>query len=322
MKELQELITNSITNTQYPAQPKELYEPISYLMALGGKRMRPLLVLMGYQLFKEDIKKALPAALAVETFHNFTLMHDDIMDNAPLRRGKATVHEKWNNNIAILSGDVMLVEAYKLLCTLDKEVLADVLQLFNKTAVEVCEGQQFDMNFETQTSVVIAAYIEMIGLKTAVLLAASLQMGAIIAGAPTADARHLYDFGKYMGIAFQLQDDLLDVYGDPDKFGKQVGGDIISNKKTYLLIKALELAKGADADVLNKWIAANHFDASAKVKAITALYSQLGIDILLKAEMEGYCEKAFAALANVRTAKTVEKAGLKSFCLELMGREN
>lgn len=321
MNKLQELINKGIEGAEYPAQPKELYEPIGYLMALGGKRMRPLLVLMGYQLFKEDVKKALPAALAVETFHNFTLMHDDIMDNAPLRRGKATVHEKWNRNIAILSGDVMLVEAYKLLCTLDKEVLPEVLQLFNKTAVEVCEGQQFDMNFESQTSVTVEAYIEMIGLKTAVLLAASLQMGAMIANAPAADAQHLYDFGKYMGIAFQLQDDLLDVYGDPEKFGKQVGGDIISNKKTYLLIKALELANGADAEVLHQWIAAADFDAAVKVKAVTTLYTQLGVDVLVKAEMENYCKLALEALEAVNATSKEGKIALKQLTDELMERQ-
>ncbi len=321
MTNLHQLITTAIAETTYPASPKELYEPIRYLMSLGGKRMRPLLALMGYQLFKEDVEKAIPVALAVETFHNFTLMHDDIMDNAPLRRGNATVHEKWNTNIAILSGDVMLVEAYKWLMQLDKAVLAEVLHVFNDTAVKVCEGQQWDMNFETQPAVTIAEYTTMIEEKTAVLLAASLKMGAMAAGATAADAQHLYEFGRNMGIAFQLQDDLLDVYGDPEKFGKQVGGDIIANKKTYLLIKAIEIADGKTAETLNYWLAAKQFDATEKVAAVTAIYTQIGIDKLVKQVMDTYCQTALAALAAVNVVHPIRKQQLADFALQLIDRE-
>lgn len=320
MKELQELINSAVNTAKYPNSPKELYEPISYLMALGGKRMRPLLVLMGYQLFKDDVKKALPAALAVETFHNFTLMHDDIMDNAPLRRGKATVHEKWNSNIAILSGDVMLVEAYKLLCTLDKEIIPDILNVFNKTAVEVCEGQQWDMNFESRSDVSIAEYLKMIEQKTAILLGASLKMGALLAGGSQQAADALYAFGVHIGIAFQLQDDWLDVFGDPEHFGKQVGGDILANKKTYLLLKTQEVIQGEDAALLQDWLKRD--DAlTEKVQAITALYIKWGVGDKLKAEVKSACQKAFAALDTLEGASTTGIAQLKHLADELMDRQ-
>src|SRR3978361_2125846 len=242
LKELQLLIEQALAELEVPQYPAELYEPIKYILSLGGKRMRPALLLMACDLFGGDVKKAISAALAIEVFHNFTLMHDDIMDNAPLRRGKTTVHERWNNNVGILSGDVMLIEGYKLMMQVDQPLLRPILNIFNETAVGVCEGQQLDMEFETRNNVGIDEYITMIRLKTAVVLGGALKIGALIGGASTADATLMHTFGEQLGIAFQWQDDILDVYGDPEKCGKQVGGDIISNKKTYLLLKALESA--------------------------------------------------------------------------------
>jgi geranylgeranyl diphosphate synthase type II len=241
--ELQTLVSNRIKEQTYSKFPHELYDPLDYIMSLGGKRMRPVLVLLAHHLYSDNHEEVLDAAIAVETFHNFSLIHDDIMDAAPIRRGKPTVHEKWNHNTAILSGDVMLVKAYEHFVNYPKEILPELLKLFNKTAIEVCEGQQIDMMFETQTNVSVEDYIRMIELKTAVLLGCSLEIGAIVAKAPTEEAKMLYEFGRLMGIAFQLQDDYLDVYANPDKFGKQVGGDIIANKKTFLWIEAHALAK-------------------------------------------------------------------------------
>ena len=236
MKSIQELsavISNELGKIEYPKNPSLLYEPINYILGLGGKRMRPILVLMAHQLFDKNIEKAVSPALAIEVFHNFTLLHDDIMDKAPLRRGKQTVHEKWNDNVAILSGDTMLVQAYQLMAVVDKDIIKEVLAVFSKTAIEVCEGQQWDMDFETQSDVSIEDYLKMIEYKTAVLLGAALQIGGITAGASAQQQTHLYEFGRNMGIAFQLKDDLLDAFGSPETFGKQVGGDIMANKKTY-----------------------------------------------------------------------------------------
>lgn len=319
IEQLQALIRTAVAEKKYPAAPAELYEPIGYLMALGGKRMRPVLVLMATDAFGGDLQKALHPAMAIEVFHNFTLMHDDIMDNAPLRRGKATVHEKWNNNIAILSGDVMLVEGYKLLSELDADVLKPALKIFNDTAVGVCEGQQLDMNFETQSGVSIEAYLEMIRLKTAVLLGGALKIGALIAGAKQADIDKLGAFGEQLGIAFQLQDDILDVYGDPEKFGKQVGGDILANKKTYLLIKAQELATGKDADDLNHWIAENN-KPTDKVNAVTQIYNSLGIKHLAEQAMQKYVNAALSYLESVELAPE-RKNVLRNFAAQLIVRE-
>ena len=268
---LQNLISTEVNKMSYPEHPGQLYEPISYILSLGGKRMRPALLLMACELFGGDVNKAIPPALAIEVFHNFTLMHDDIMDKAPLRRGKTTVHEKWNQNVAILSGDVMLIEGYKLMMQVENHLLRQVLDIFNETAVGVCEGQQIDMEFETQQNVRIDEYINMIRLKTAVVLGGALKIGALIGSASQKDADLLSNFGIQLGIAFQLQDDILDVYGDPEKFGKQVGGDIISNKKTYLLIKALELAQGDEADELNDLLNATKFDSTQKVADVTRI---------------------------------------------------
>ena len=234
---LSEMIENRIKNLDYPDNPDSLYNPIRYIMGIPGKRIRPLLLLMAYQLFDQNLEKAISSAIAVEHFHNFTLLHDDIMDNAPLRRGRPTVHEKWNNNIAILSGDVMMIQAYQLLLDVDPKNLKQVLDVFSKTAIKVCEGQQWDIDFETQKNVSLTDYIKMIEFKTGVLIASSLEIGAIIAESSFKEQNHLYEFGINIGIAFQLKDDLLDVFGTPDVFGKQVGGDIIANKKTFLYLK-------------------------------------------------------------------------------------
>jgi geranylgeranyl diphosphate synthase type II len=314
-------INSAIEKENFGSKPKELYEPIRYIMALGGKRMRPLLSLLAYQLYHEDVKKAIPASIAVEVFHNFTLMHDDIMDNAPLRRGQSTVHEKWNSPVAILSGDVMLVKAYQqIIQHSPKEKLTEILEKFNQCAIEVCEGQQIDMNFEEQEQVEEANYLEMIRLKTAVLLGFSLEFGGTLAMDNEADQALLYQMGVNAGIGFQLMDDLLDVYADQEKFGKQVGGDIIANKKTYLLIKAKELASGGSNTKLQKWLMAKEFDKEEKVKAVKDIYDELNIKELTEAKMSEYFEKAFQNLEDL-DAPSDRKIILKDFFNYLINRE-
>lgn len=305
----------------YGQQPTELYEPIRYLMSLGGKRMRPLLTLMAHGLYSDDWQAALKPALAVEVFHNFTLMHDDIMDRAPLRRGKPTVHAKWNENVAILSGDVMLVCAYDLLLDVPAPLLKHVLARFNRTAAEVCEGQQFDMNFETQANVAKADYLEMIRLKTAVLLGYALELGGILAQADEASCLLLNQIGVNIGLGFQLKDDILDVYGDAAKFGKQVGGDIIANKKTFLLIEALEKASGPTQAALHKWLEATEFEAQEKVAAVTAIYDELGIRQSAEAAMNEYFGRGFAALEALAVAPE-RKAIVAAFFEQLVARES
>src|SRR5690554_6404764 len=322
IKELQTDLENHIQNLTFGEDPKELYEPIAYLMSLGGKRIRPLLTLMAYGLYKKDYKNILSPALAVEICHNFTLMHDDIMDDAPLRRGEATVHEKWNPNTAILSGDVMMVRAYDMLLEVPSEKLPLCMKHFNRTAAEVCEGQQFDMIFENRKQVSEKEYLEMILLKTAVLLGSSLQYGALLAGATADDVQRLYDFGVNIGIGFQLKDDVLDVYADKTKFGKQVGGDIISNKKTYLLIKAMELAKGREADELVYWGSAKEFDKAEKVLAVTSIYDSLGIKNLAEAKIEAYFEKGFEQLRDIKPVYQEALQGLTFLAQDLISREN
>ena len=265
-------------------------------MGLGGKRMRPLLTLLSYSLYKNDAIEIVPYAVAVEAFHNFTLMHDDIMDKAPLRRGKATVHEKWNVNTAILSGDVMLVKVYDMLLSLEGEKLKRVLKGFNQCATEVCEGQQWDMEFETMNAVKEAQYINMIRQKTAVLLGFSLELGAILADAPIEDQKALRDFGINIGIGFQLKDDLLDAYADPKKFGKQVGGDIIANKKTYLLIKALEKAKGKQKKELQTQLLSVKFNKVKKINAVKEIYDSLNIPTLTEKKLNHFFDKGFSSL--------------------------
>jgi geranylgeranyl diphosphate synthase type II len=272
-------------------------------------------------LFGGDVQKAISPALAIEVFHNFTLMHDDIMDNAPLRRGSTTVHERWNNNVGILSGDVMLIEGYKLMMQVEDHLLRPILNIFNETAVGVCEGQQIDMEFESRNDVHINEYITMIRLKTAVVLGGALKIGAMIGGASADDATLIYTFGEQLGIAFQLQDDILDVYGNPEKFGKQVGGDIISNKKTFLLIKALELANKSQAAELNKWLFAGQADPNDKIAAVTSVYDQLQIRQHAEKAMHTYADKAFAALDAINLPDD-HKQYLRDFADGLMVREN
>ncbi|RYF13129.1 MAG: polyprenyl synthetase family protein [Flavobacteriales bacterium] len=315
--ELQKLIENAIPEIAYPAQPANLYEPIKYIMSLGGKRIRPVMVLMATELFTDDVNKALDVALAIETFHNFTLVHDDIMDNAPLRRGKQTVHEKWGVNNAILSGDVMMVESNKHLSKVNINVLKPVLDTFNQTAQGVCEGQQLDMEFENRDDVSIDEYIEMIRLKTAVLLGGAMKLGAIVGGANEKNADLLYQFGENLGIAFQLQDDILDVYGDPEKFGKQVGGDIISNKKTFLHLNAKALINAEETKVL----LGKHENAAQKVSAVTQLYNSYGIRELSNAKMEQYLAKAYQAL-NELAVQEDRKTNLRELTKQIMERES
>ena len=314
-------LQSELQQTNYGQHPPELYDPIRYIMSLGGKRLRPLMTLMATYLFTDDWQKAVRPALAVEVFHNFTLMHDDIMDQAPLRRGQPTVHEKWNHNTAILSGDVMLVGAYQLLLNVEASKLQQAMSRFTRTAAEVCEGQQMDMNFETRWDVTETEYIEMIRLKTSVLLGYALELGGLIGGANEETTRHLYEGGVNIGIGFQLKDDLLDVYGDPVKFGKQVGGDIIANKKTFLLIEALEKATGPIKDELVDWLNRTDFDRLQKVRAITDIFDQLGIRQLTETRINDYFSRGFANFDLVDVAPD-RKAGLIQFAHQLVERES
>jgi geranylgeranyl diphosphate synthase type II len=322
IKKYHQQLEIAIKEIKYGSNPKELYEPIDYIMSLGGKRMRPILVLMACDLFDGDTAKAIHPALAIEIFHNFTLVHDDIMDNAPLRRNQETVHVKWNNNIAILSGDAMMVKAYQEICKADTTELPKLLAIFNDTALKVCEGQQMDMNYETQLKVSIPQYLKMIELKTAVLLAGALKIGALIGGAREEDAQYLYDFGKHIGIAFQLQDDILDVYAHADKFGKQKGGDIIANKKTFLLLKAMEMSESNRylKEELQQWIAAPEFNPSEKVEAVTNIYNFLNVKELARTEMQKQYELAMNALKKI-PANEAKKNALIAFSDSLMVRE-
>lgn len=313
-------IESEIKKQKFGKQPKSLYDPLHYIMSLGGKRLRPMLTLISYSLFKEDVKKIVPQALAVEVFHNFTLMHDDIMDRAPLRRGMPTVHKKWNVSTAILSGDVMQVKVYEIISKLDAPLFKEVALAFNQCAIEVCEGQQWDMEFESLTKVSEAQYIEMIRLKTAVLLGFSLELGAILAGASKENRKALRDFGVNIGIGFQLKDDLLDVYADQKKFGKQVGGDIIANKKTFLLIKALEKARGKEKKELNEWLNTKKFNKKKKVRAVTALYDSLIINTITEKKINSYFEAGFKCLKKIDVPDNKLDA-VRSFTVNLMNRQ-
>jgi geranylgeranyl diphosphate synthase type II len=290
-------------------------------MTLGGKRLRPLLTILSYSLFKADVKNIIPYAVAVEAFHNFTLMHDDIMDKAPLRRGQATVHKKWNVNTAILSGDVMLVKVYENFAELDSSSLKSVLKAFNQCAAEVCEGQQWDMEFESVSQVTEKEYINMIKLKTAVLLGFSLELGAILADAKDEDRKALRDFGTNIGIGFQLKDDLLDAYADPKKFGKQVGGDILANKKTWLLIKALDKANGKQKKELEAWLAAKSFKKQEKIAAVKNIYDSLNIPTLAEKKINQYFNKGFAELEQLKVAASTKEM-LKAFAENLIERQS
>ena len=294
--EILDFINKKVENLEFDEKPQSLFEPIKYILALGGKRVRPALGLMAYNLYKKDIERALPAVLAVEIFHNFTLLHDDLMDRADMRRGKDAVHIKWNDNVAILSGDAMLTEAYKEIAKVDSRYLSDALNLFSKTATEVYCGQQYDMEFEQQLDVTAEEYLEMIRLKTAVLLACALKEGAMLADASEEDADLLYDFGINIGLAFQLMDDLLDVYGNPATFGKKIGGDILCNKKTFLLICALKSEKKED---LLAWINRTEYSPEDKIKAVTAIYNSLDLKGVSEKLIREYYQKGIDCLNKV-----------------------
>ncbi len=300
--------------------PRELYEPEHYILSLGGKRLRPLLSLISCDLFGKDPSLALNSALCVELFHNFSLIHDDILDEAPLRRNNPTVHIKWNTNIAILSGDVMLVKAFEVLKNYEAKEFSQLFSIFSKTSIEVCEGQQLDMNFENENSVTVDDYIQMITKKTAVLLGCSLQMGAVNAGASSVDQEHIYQFGKHLGIAFQLLDDTLDAYSSDEKsFGKQIGGDIIANKKTFLVLKALELANVEQAKKLNELMSKNKGDNAKKIQSVLTVFNELGVKALCEAEADKHTKIAIDHLMKVNADRTKLKA-LENFSLALLKR--
>ncbi|MFY0631831.1 MAG: polyprenyl synthetase family protein [Flavobacteriaceae bacterium] len=308
-----------LESKQWVREPKNLYEPIDYILQLSGKRIRPILTLMAADIFSGSYKQAFPAALAIEVFHNFTLVHDDIMDDAPLRRGKATVHEKWNLNTGILSGDAMLILAYQYFENYEPKTFQKLAQLFSKTALEVCDGQQLDIDFETRNGVTIDEYINMIRLKTSVLVAAALKMGAIVAEAPEKDANLLYEYGLNLGIAFQLQDDYLDTFGNPETFGKQVGGDIIENKKTFLYIKALELADKEDQQKLEFFYNQKLEDNSIKINEVKRIFERCDIPTLIQELIQEYTTSAFATLKEMNIS-SVGKESLEAFGSYLMER--
>lgn len=316
--ELLQLINRYLDSLPYDRKPASLYAPIKYVLSMGGKRIRPTLMLLAYNLFKDDPEKILSSACALETYHNYTLLHDDLMDNADVRRGQPTVHKKWNANLAVLSGDSMLVLAYQRMTECDSH-LAEVLRLFTETALEIGEGQQMDMEFETRNDVCEEEYIEMIRLKTSVLLACAMKIGALLADAPADDADNLYRFGEKIGLAFQLQDDYLDVYGDPAVFGKAIGGDIVSNKKTYMLINAFNRADNAQRAELERWIRATDFDRQEKVKAVTGLYDEMGIDRLAQQKIAGYFNESKTYLDRVDVSDE-RKSELMCYAQRMMKR--
>ncbi|WP_443730881.1 polyprenyl synthetase family protein [Segatella buccae] len=316
--ELLQLINRYLDSLPYDRKPASLYAPIKYVLSMGGKRIRPTLMLLAYNLFKDDPEKILSSACALETYHNYTLLHDDLMDNADVRRGQPTVHKKWNANLAVLSGDSMLVLAYQRMTECDSH-LAEVLRLFTETALEIGEGQQMDMEFETRNDVREEEYIEMIRLKTSVLLACAMKIGALLADAPADDADNLYRFGEKIGLAFQLQDDYLDVYGDPAVFGKAIGGDIVSNKKTYMLINAFNRADNAQRAELERWIRATDFDRQEKVKAVTGLYDEMGIDRLAQQKIAGYFNESKTYLDRVGVSDE-RKSELMRYAQRMMKR--
>ncbi len=315
------LINETISALPYPAVAPELFEPIRYVLSLGGKRIRPVLALMGASLFNDEVLPALKPALGIEVFHNFTLLHDDLMDKAVVRRNKPTVHIKWDDNTAILSGDAMQIMAYQLITETPAAHLAEVLTLFSQTALEICEGQQFDMEFEKREDVKEEEYLEMIRLKTAVLLGCALKTGAIIAGASEKDASLLYEFGENIGLAFQLKDDLLDVYGDPKLFGKNIGGDICNNKKTFLLINALNLASEEEKEIMNGQMNLSEFNREAKIALFTDIFTRTGAKNLCEAKMADYFNRGMQALEKV-SVSVERKSQLKSLAEDLMHRES
>lgn len=318
-KELLDMVNGAIEKLPYDRKPQSLYAPIRYVLSLGGKRIRPVLMLLAYNLYREDVQRILTQAVAIETYHNYTLLHDDLMDNADMRRGHLTVHKKWDANTAILSGDSMLVMAYQRMENCAPEKLGDVLGLFTETALEIGEGQQYDMDFERRSDVTVEEYVEMIRLKTSVLLACALKIGAILGDAPNDDADNLYRFGERIGLAFQLQDDLLDVYGDANVFGKRIGGDIASNKKTFLLIQAFNNADGRQRAELNRWISAERFDRDEKVKAVRGIYDEIGVREMCLELINNYYEESRLFLQNVALPDD-RKVHLRDFALSMLNR--
>ena len=314
------LVNDYLAHIAYERKPESLYEPIKYVLSLGGKRIRPSLLLLAYNLFKDDPKTVLPVACALETYHNYTLLHDDLMDNADLRRGHMTVHKRWNANTAILSGDSMLVLAFNQMLQCEKSKLSDILSLFTITALEIGEGQQYDMDFESRNDVTESEYIEMIRLKTSVLLACATKMGAILAGASESDTERLYAFGEKLGLAFQLQDDFLDVYGDTKVFGKAIGGDILSNKKTYMLINALAKADERQRNVLQNWLLMPNPDPQEKIAAVTEIYNEIGINELATEKIRFYFNESLKELDAVGIPDE-RKVELLAYTKELMKRE-
>lgn len=320
-EELLVKVNDFLDNLKYDRKPSGLYDPVKYVLSMGGKRIRPVLMLLSYGLFKDDVESVLMPACALETYHNYTLLHDDLMDNADMRRGHETVHRKWDANTAILSGDSMLVLAYERMAKCNPVYLSDVLHTFTETALEIGEGQQYDMEFETRNDVTEDEYIEMIRLKTSVLLACAQKIGAILAGASKQDQDNLYKFGEQIGLAFQLQDDYLDIYGDPKVFGKKVGGDIICNKKTYMLINAYNRADAEQRRELQHWMEAETFNSDEKVAAVTAIYNKVGVDKLAIEKIAYYFEESKKYLDAVQVSDE-RKAELRLYAQKMMHRKN
>ena len=320
-KEILTKVNEFIDQLPYERKPQSLYDPIKYVLSIGGKRVRPVLMLLAYNMYKEDPERILMPACALETYHNYTLLHDDLMDNADVRRGVPTVHRKWDANTAILSGDSMLVLAYHRMLQCDADKQPEVMSLFTETALEIGEGQQYDMEFENRDDVTEEEYIEMIRLKTSVLLACAMKIGGILAGASAEDADNLYKFGEQVGLAFQLQDDLLDVYGDPKVFGKAVGGDITCNKKTYMLINAFQRANSEQRAELERWVSAKDFDRQEKVAAVTEIYNQIGIRHICEEKINYYFEESKKYLAKINVADE-RKQTLLQYTAEMMKRES
>lgn len=318
IESLRRLVEQELLSIKYPLQPVDLYMPIEYILSLGGKRMRPILMLLAHQLYNKDLQNAIKPSLAIEVFHNFTLVHDDIMDQAPVRRGKNTVHTKWNQNVAILSGDAMLIQSYQYFSHLPENQLKQCLSIFNEMALQVCEGQQYDMDFEIKAEVDLNSYLKMIELKTAVLLGASLKIGALIGGADEKDANQLYEFGRNIGIAFQLKDDFLDTFGNADSFGKQQGGDIIAKKKTCLYLKALTLCEGEQKRELINLYNADQINPTEKVQSIKAIFKSLEIETHISYLINEYYDKAMSHLSTIQ--KDVSE--LEAFAFLLKKRES
>ena len=314
------MVNDFINNLPYEREPQTIYDPIRYVLSLGGKRIRPVLMLLAYNMYKDNPEHILMPACALETYHNYTLLHDDLMDNADVRRGKPTVHRKWNANAAILSGDTMQVLAYQRLAQCDEDKLPELLHLFTETALQIGEGQQYDMEFETRDDVTEEEYIEMIRLKTSVLLACATKMGALLADASKQDTQQLYRFGELVGLAFQLQDDLLDVYGDPQVFGKAIGGDITSNKKTYMLINAFLHANDKQRAELTHWTTVNDFDRQEKIEAVTRLYNEIGIRELCEKKINTYFQESLECLESI-PLPAERKEVLRRYALDMMKRE-